>query len=93
MGVLAQLLAQNIKKYRKIKGYSQNELAEKCDISPNHIQSIETQKRFPSEDVMLNIADKLDISPYSLFETNNLWKERLVEKVKEAVDEALDENQ
>lgn len=90
MGELAQLLAQNIKKYRKIKGYSQTELAEKCDVSSNYIQFIETQKRFPSEDVMISIAKELSIPSYSLFETNDLWKERLVEKVKKAVDEAFE---
>jgi DNA-binding XRE family transcriptional regulator len=44
---LRLLLAKNIKKYRKIREYSQEVLAEKAGTSTTHIGMIETGKKFP----------------------------------------------
>jgi len=58
----------NILYYRKEKGYTQQELAEKISYSKNHIQQIETAKATPSVIVLLDIAKALDIPPSKLFE-------------------------
>lgn len=59
----------NILYYRKEKGYTQQELAEKISYSKNHIQQIETAKTTPSVAALLDIAMALDISAAKLFET------------------------
>ncbi len=59
----------NILYYRKEKGYTQQQLAEKISYSKNHIQQIETAKATPSVIALLDIAQALEIPPSKLFET------------------------
>jgi len=55
-------LGQNIQKARKEKNLSQNALAEKLDISREHLAKIETAKRCPSLKLLFDISDILEIS-------------------------------
>lgn len=54
--------------YRKRKGLSQEQLAEKPGISRQHPASIEApnMNRGPSLELLLNIATVLEIEPYLL---------------------------
>ena len=53
-------LGANIKKYRKQKGFSQNKLAEMCDLSREHLACIEIGKEFISLRKLFAIADILE---------------------------------
>jgi transcriptional regulator with XRE-family HTH domain len=64
---LRALLAQNIKKYRKIRGFSQEILAEKAKTSLTHIGMIEIGRKFPSVKMLEQIADALGIDTPELF--------------------------
>ena len=55
-------LGQNIKKFRKQKGLSQNELAEIVNFSREHLACIETGREYISRRKLFQIADSLDIS-------------------------------
>ena len=57
------LMGQRISKRRKELGYTQLMLAEKLDISNNHLSSIETGKQKPSFEIFLQICDILNINP------------------------------
>jgi len=61
------LLAKNMKKFRKILGFSQMELAEKIGCSTTLIGKIEIMKRFPSADNINLIAKALKIATADLF--------------------------
>ena len=63
-------LGRNIFKKRKQMGYSQNQLAERVNISREHLAKIETAKRFPSLNLIFQIADVLEISEKELFDFN-----------------------
>ena len=86
---LRELLAQNIKKYRKIRGFSQENLAEKAGTSTTHIGMVEIGKKFPSVGMMENIAEALGIDTPELFNTgtvvfisqNNKSVERLYKEI------------
>lgn len=52
----------NIKSERLRRGISQEELAEKCDISRNSVSLIETGKINPTIIRVIDIADALGIS-------------------------------
>jgi transcriptional regulator with XRE-family HTH domain len=69
---LRELLAQNIKKYRKIRGLSQESLAEKAGTSTTHIGMIEIGKRFPSTKMLEQIAAALGIDTPELFTTETV---------------------
>ena len=62
-----QLLAVNMKKYRKILGLSQMTLADKVGCSPTLIGNIEINRRFPSADNINRIANALDVKVSDLF--------------------------
>ena len=55
-------MGNNIKKFRKQKGLSQNELAEIVNFSREHLACIETGREYISLRKLFQIADSLDIS-------------------------------
>ena len=61
-------LGQNIKKARKAKKLSQNELAEKMNISREHLAKLETAKRRISLKLLFDISDFLNVSEKQLFD-------------------------
>lgn len=63
-------LGLNISYYRKLRGLSQLQLAEKVNISRTHMSRIEIAECAVSLDVLFNIAHQLDIEVYKLFQ----WK-------------------
>ena len=69
---LRELLGQNIKKYRKIRGFSQEILAERAGTSITNIGMIEIGKRFPSPQMLEKIANALGIDTPELFTTENV---------------------
>jgi len=64
------LLADNMKKYRKIQNISQEKLAEKANTATNYIAMIEKGKKFPSPEMLERIAKALNVDTPELFTTN-----------------------
>jgi transcriptional regulator with XRE-family HTH domain len=64
---LRRVLASNMKYYRKILGISQAKLAEKANITDNYIALVETGKRFPSVNMLEQIAKALERDTLELF--------------------------
>lgn len=58
----------NILHYRKEKGMTQMQLAEKANISKNHMQRIETAACSCTLDTLIDIAAALNIPLVKLFE-------------------------
>lgn len=63
-------LGLNIAYYRKLQGYTQEELAELSGISRSHISAMEAPNIIHniSLEVLFNIAKALKIEPYKLLE-------------------------
>ena len=62
-----KILGQNIQNARKIKKLSQNTLAEKLDISREHLAKLETGKRRISLKLLFLLAETLEIEEAQLF--------------------------
>ncbi len=62
---------ENMKFYRKKKGFSQAQLAESCDVSNGTIGNIECGLTKPSFDLILQIAEVLEIKPELLFSSDD----------------------
>jgi len=58
----------NVAFYRKLKGLTQMQLAERIGISRTHMSNIEAplMAKTMSLEVLLNIAEALEIEPYKL---------------------------
>ena len=69
---------------RKMRGMSQEQLAEKADVSRSHISSIEAPgiARPFSLEVFFNIADALDIDPADLINAS-VFPDRIFTNPKE----------
>ncbi|HIS82601.1 helix-turn-helix transcriptional regulator [bacterium] len=63
-----ETLGKNIKKYRKLKNLSQNQLAEMVDLSREHLACIETGKEFISLRKLFLIADILEVPVKNLID-------------------------
>jgi len=61
----------NLKHYRKKQHLSQEQLAEKVDISVMHLSKIERGLTFVSADLLEKLSNNLDISAASLFCNEN----------------------
>ena len=66
---LKQIFGNNIHSYRKLRSLSQEQLAEKLDISIKHLSTLETGKVFASAELIEKIANELKVSVSALFYT------------------------
>ena len=90
---------ENMKFYRKKKGMSQAQLAEACDVSNGTIGNIECGVTKPSFDLIIQIADKLEVKPESLFfnseesdyikEISNKFSKEQLKRIKETFSSAM----
>ena len=62
-----RLLGLNIAYYRKLKGLTQEQLAEKAGIERSRVSKTEIAWVGTSLDMVFKIADALEIEPYKLF--------------------------
>ena len=63
-----RILGLKIAYYRKLRGYSQIDLAEKVNISRTHMSRIETAECAVSLDVLFDISDVLNVPAEKLFD-------------------------
>ena len=68
MESVKQIIGNNIRTYRKEKGFSQEELAEKAALHRTYIGSVERGERNISVENIVSIARALHILPQKLFE-------------------------
>jgi transcriptional regulator with XRE-family HTH domain len=66
MGIKA-VFGANLKYYRKKRRLSQEQLAEKVDITPKHLSAIETGAAFISAGLLEKLAKILKVSASALF--------------------------
>ena len=67
---IRDVLAENMKAYRHVRGFTQANLAEKVNTSTHYIGMIETKNKFPSPEMIERIALALGIDTIDLFSPN-----------------------
>ena len=55
-------IGKKIREYRKERGLTQDELAEKVNLSPNHMRAIERAEKNLTLATLINIANALDVT-------------------------------
>ena len=70
---IVKVFADNLKKYRKQLGLSQEAFADKCGLHRTYISAIECYRRSIALENIQRIADALGVETYKLFleEKNN----------------------
>lgn len=72
MAKIQYTIAKNIKFFRNTKGITQEKLAEKAGVSGSYIGYLERGKKSPSLDLLVKIADVLQVDlVHLLTESNN----------------------
>ena len=71
MRKIRDVLAENLKKNRRLKGFTQERLAEKADVSSHYVAMVETRKTFPKPEMLERFAKTLGIEPHQLFIVEN----------------------
>ena len=66
MARIREIFARNLKEHRRKCGYSQEQLAEKADVSTHYIAMLEIARSFPAADALERIAGALDLEAYEL---------------------------
>jgi len=94
---IREVLAANLKENRRKLGMTQEELAEKANVSTHYIAMIEICKKYPKPDMLEQIAKALGIEPYKLFNVENDPNEplerlhqKIITDVKQIVTEAVE---
>jgi len=67
MANIREVLARNIKDYRRREDFSQDKLAELAGISSQYLATIETCRKFPTPEVLDRLAEALGIETHELF--------------------------
>ena len=91
---------QNIRALRKKKGFSQERLADKADISRQMMNDIEGRRRWLTKKTLVKLANALEVDVHELFipsaqeneKTKGIYDtitQEVVSQVKEAVNKAL----
>lgn len=60
-------LGKKIKAVRRLKRLTQQDLADRIGISVSQLSCIERGSKYPRQEVIVEIADVLDMSPYEFF--------------------------
>lgn len=68
---IIKVFGNNLKKYRKNLGLSQEEFAYKCGLHRTYISAIECYRRSISLENIQRIADALGVETYKLFMEND----------------------
>jgi transcriptional regulator with XRE-family HTH domain len=95
---LRNILGKNIKDRRKQRDWSQQELADKIDVSKNFISDLETGQKFTSAQTLINLANILETEVYELLKPESVPPDKPAdiivkygEQVKDAVDKIRDD--
>ncbi|MDR0910426.1 MAG: helix-turn-helix transcriptional regulator [Spirochaetaceae bacterium] len=94
MASLRQVLATNLKTYRKELGFSQEKLAELVGTASNYIAMIEGERRFPTDTMLEKIAKAMNKEPVELFSENPInfeWRKELLTDLGQVIDKKLKE--
>jgi len=79
-----ELLAENLKKNRRKRGFTQERLAEQAGVSTHYISMIEIKRNFPKSKIIERLADALNIEVHELFLPPSLPANEL-EKLRQSI--------
>ena len=65
---IREILAFNLKEYRRKNGFTQEKLAEKAGISANYLSMVEISRKFPTPEMLDRLAQALNIQTFQLFD-------------------------
>ncbi len=77
-----ELIGKRIQELRKKQRLSQDQVAEKADISSNYLSRIECGKENPTLDMLIKLADALAVEIWEMFDFGHVENQK---ELKEAI--------
>jgi transcriptional regulator with XRE-family HTH domain len=65
--VLRETVARNLRRLRRSKGLSQEELADRAGINRNYVGMLEREENAATVDMLETLADVLNVDPIEFF--------------------------
>jgi transcriptional regulator with XRE-family HTH domain len=81
---IRDILARNFKVNRQKLGLTQEQLAEKAEVSTHYIAMIETCNKYPKPEMLERLAKALEVEPHQLFSVSDTLDESL-ERLHQAI--------
>jgi transcriptional regulator with XRE-family HTH domain len=95
---IREILARNFKINRQKLGLTQEQLAEKANVSTHYIAMIETCNKYPKPEMLERLAKALAVEPHQLFSVSDTLDESferlhqaIISDMKQVVRETLKE--
>jgi transcriptional regulator with XRE-family HTH domain len=93
---LRAILSANLKRYRNYRKFTQEEMAEKLEISIPFLSDVENGRKWVSPATLVKLADVLGIEPHELFKpeqslspamrlTLDKWSDEVIDAVTKTV--------
>jgi len=86
---IREILANNLKEYRRKYSFSQDKLAELASISSQYLATVETCRKFPTPEVLDRLAEALGIETHELFTFSSSPQNELEKLRKEIIGEVV----
>lgn len=92
---IAKTFGKNLLKYRKQRGYTREELAEKSNLSANYIYGLENGNYLPGFLALIDICNALDITTAQLldkylYNKRNAYMEKMSQNIDKLSERDLD---
>ena len=93
---IKEIFAKNLRENRRKCGFSQEKLAENAGITTQYLAMMEIARKFPSPNVLENLAEAMNIKVYELFLIDHsprdeleLLRKEIISEMKQTFDESL----
>lgn len=71
-----KMIGRRIQELRRNQGLSQEQIAEKADISPNYLSRIECGKENPTLDMLIKLSHALEVEMWEMFDFGHIRRDR-----------------
>ncbi len=85
------LTGKRIQELRKGRGFSQDQVAEKADISPNYLSRIECGKENPTLDMLIKLSRVLEVEMWEMFDFRHVLSGKELKETFQTLAKTADE--
>lgn len=87
-----ELVGKRIQELRKSAKLSQEEIAERADISPNYLSRIERGKENPTLDMLIKLSRALDVEMWEIFDFGHVLNQKELKETLQTLVKASDDS-
>jgi transcriptional regulator with XRE-family HTH domain len=87
-----KLIGRRVNELRKMRGLSQEQLAEKADTSQNYLSRMEWGTENPTLDMLLKLSRALEVEMWEMFDFGHVLSQKELKETFQALVKASDES-